>query len=284
MQRAPRAVSRRRARAGRVRSSPRSSRTRMSRRTTPSAGTASRFCKAKASRGRTAAGDDPLQRRMAGDGRRGNRARAHLCGARCGFAGARLGIETRPRNQGASLTAWELGQHGVPYTAIVDNAAGHLMQRGKSIWSSSEPTAPPSGDVANKIGTYLKAVAARDYSVPFYVAAPSSSIDWSSRMARKSPSKSALQSRSHVSGRASSGRAESVQVLPSGRGRPQLRLRRHTGPAGDRTDYRAGSLPGIPSGYLQSISRASQGRSRVAFDPWKVSSSYGGRCATAHGG
>jgi methylthioribose-1-phosphate isomerase len=88
--------------------------------------------------------------------------------------------ETRPRNQGAALTAWELGQHGVPHTVIVDNAGGHLMQRGKVdlvIVGTDRTTA--NGDVVNKIGTYLKALAARDSAIPFYVAAPSPSIDWS---------------------------------------------------------------------------------------------------------
>jgi methylthioribose-1-phosphate isomerase len=87
--------------------------------------------------------------------------------------------ETRPRNQGASLTAWELGQHGVPYTLITDNAGGHLMQRGlvdMVIVGTDRVTR--SGDVANKIGTYLKALAAHANNVPFYVAAPLSSIDW----------------------------------------------------------------------------------------------------------
>ncbi len=88
--------------------------------------------------------------------------------------------ETRPRNQGARLTAWELGQHGVPHTVIVDNAGGHLMQRGHvdMVIVGSDRTTR-TGDVANKIGTYLKALAARDTGVPFYVALPSSSIDWS---------------------------------------------------------------------------------------------------------
>jgi methylthioribose-1-phosphate isomerase len=88
--------------------------------------------------------------------------------------------ETRPRNQGASLTAWELGQHGVPHTIIVDNAGGHLMQHGRvdlCIVGTDRTTA--AGDVANKIGTYLKALAARDNDVPFYVALPSPTIDWS---------------------------------------------------------------------------------------------------------
>ncbi len=88
--------------------------------------------------------------------------------------------ETRPRNQGASLTAWELGQHGVAHTVIVDNAGGHLMQHGRvdlCIVGTDRTTA--SGDVANKIGTYLKALAAADNAVPFYVALPSPTIDWS---------------------------------------------------------------------------------------------------------
>jgi methylthioribose-1-phosphate isomerase len=88
--------------------------------------------------------------------------------------------ETRPRNQGAALTAFELGSHGVPHTIIVDNAGGHLMQRGHvdlCIVGTDRTTA--SGDVANKIGTYLKALAAKDNDVPFYVALPHSTIDWS---------------------------------------------------------------------------------------------------------
>ncbi|MGE0400963.1 MAG: S-methyl-5-thioribose-1-phosphate isomerase [Kofleriaceae bacterium] len=86
--------------------------------------------------------------------------------------------ETRPRNQGL-LTAWELAEHGVPHTVIVDNAGGHLMQRGDVdlvIVGTDRTTA--NGDVCNKIGTYLKALAARDCNIPFYVAAPSSSIDF----------------------------------------------------------------------------------------------------------
>jgi methylthioribose-1-phosphate isomerase len=87
--------------------------------------------------------------------------------------------ETRPRNQGASLTAWELGRHGVPHTVIVDNAGGHLMQHGEvdlCIVGTDRTTA--IGDVCNKIGTYLKALAAKDNGVPFYVALPSPTIDW----------------------------------------------------------------------------------------------------------
>ncbi len=87
--------------------------------------------------------------------------------------------ETRPRNQGAALTAWELGKHGVAHTVVADNAGGHLMQHGKvdlAIVGTDRVTR--AGDVANKIGTYLKALAARDNGVPFWVALPSSTIDW----------------------------------------------------------------------------------------------------------
>jgi methylthioribose-1-phosphate isomerase len=90
--------------------------------------------------------------------------------------------ETRPRNQGARLTAWELGEHGVPHTLVVDNAAGHLMQHGMvDLVIVGADRVSREGDVANKIGTYLKALAARDNDVPFYVAFPSSTIDWTMR-------------------------------------------------------------------------------------------------------
>jgi methylthioribose-1-phosphate isomerase len=87
--------------------------------------------------------------------------------------------ETRPRNQGASLTAYELGQEGVPHTVIVDNAGGHLMQHGQvdAVIVGTDRTTR-RGDVCNKIGTYLKALAAFDNNVPFYVALPASTIDW----------------------------------------------------------------------------------------------------------
>ncbi len=87
--------------------------------------------------------------------------------------------ETRPRNQGASLTAWELGKHGVPHTVIADNAGGHMMQRGDvDLVIVGTDRVTRTGDVANKIGTYLKALAARDNGIPFWVALPSSTIDW----------------------------------------------------------------------------------------------------------
>ncbi|MBV1900612.1 MAG: S-methyl-5-thioribose-1-phosphate isomerase [Kordiimonadaceae bacterium] len=87
--------------------------------------------------------------------------------------------ETRPRNQGASLTAWELENHGIPHTLIVDNAGGHLMQQGLvDLCFVGTDRTTGSGDVCNKIGTYLKALAAYDNEIPFYVCAPSPSIDW----------------------------------------------------------------------------------------------------------
>jgi methylthioribose-1-phosphate isomerase len=87
--------------------------------------------------------------------------------------------ETRPRNQGASLTAWELGQHGVPHKVIVDNAGGHLMQHGLvDLCFVGTDRTTATGDVCNKIGTYLKALAAHDCGVPFYVCLPGPTIDW----------------------------------------------------------------------------------------------------------
>lgn len=87
--------------------------------------------------------------------------------------------ETRPRNQGAKLTAWELNQHGVPHTVIADNTGGHLMQRGLvDLVITGTDRTTLTGDVCNKIGTYLKALAAKDNNVPFYAAVPSSSFDW----------------------------------------------------------------------------------------------------------
>ncbi|MEM6278422.1 MAG: S-methyl-5-thioribose-1-phosphate isomerase, partial [Verrucomicrobiota bacterium] len=90
--------------------------------------------------------------------------------------------ETRPRNQGGRLTAWELEHHGVPHTVIVDNTGGHLMQHGMvDLVITGTDRTTHTGDVANKIGTYLKALAAKDNGIPFYVALPSSTIDWETR-------------------------------------------------------------------------------------------------------
>ena len=126
--------------------------------------------------------------------------------------------ETRPRNQGAALTAWELGQHGVPHTVIADNAGGHLMQEGRvdcCIVGTDRTTA--AGDVCNKIGTYLKALAARDNGVPFYVVAPSSSIDWSIMNAGDVPIEERSEREvSHVTGRAADGACVDVALVPDG--------------------------------------------------------------------
>jgi methylthioribose-1-phosphate isomerase len=124
--------------------------------------------------------------------------------------------ETRPRNQGAALTAFELGAHGVPHTVIADNLGGHLMQRGQVdmvIVGSDRTTA--AGDVCNKVGTYLKALAARDNDVPFYAALPVSTIDWSLDEGRDIP----IEERSpneltHITGRTASGAIETVRVVP----------------------------------------------------------------------
>jgi methylthioribose-1-phosphate isomerase len=125
--------------------------------------------------------------------------------------------ETRPRNQGASLTAWELGHHGVPHTVIADNSGGHLMQHGLvdlCIVGSDRTTA--RGDVANKIGTYLKALAARDNSVPFYVALPLSTIDWTiENGVRDIPiEKRAPEELTHVSGESDDGDVRTVRITP----------------------------------------------------------------------
>jgi methylthioribose-1-phosphate isomerase len=127
--------------------------------------------------------------------------------------------ETRPRNQGASLTAWELGGHGVPHTVIVDNAGGHLMQHGMvdlCITGTDRTTA--AGDVANKIGTYLKALAAHDNQVPFYAAVPGPSIDWTiadgiAHIAIEERDPSEV---TQVTGRAADGTVVSVTVTPEG--------------------------------------------------------------------
>ena len=127
--------------------------------------------------------------------------------------------ETRPRNQGAALTAFELGAHGVPHTVIADNTGGHLMQHGLvdvCFVGSDRTTA--AGDVANKIGTYLKALAARDNGVPFYVALPSSTIDWTIEDGvRDVPiEERAAREVTHMRGRADDGRLLEVEVVAPG--------------------------------------------------------------------
>ena len=127
--------------------------------------------------------------------------------------------ETRPRNQGASLTAWELGHHGVPHTVIPDNTGGHLMQHGMVdlvIIGTDRVTA--DGDVCNKIGTYLKALAAHDNGVPFYVALPSPTIDFSVHDGiREIPiEQRGAEEVTHMTGRTADGRIETVRIVPDG--------------------------------------------------------------------
>ncbi len=128
--------------------------------------------------------------------------------------------ETRPRNQGAALTAFELGSHGVPHTVIADNLGGHLMQRGQVdmvIVGSDRTTA--AGDVCNKVGTYLKALAAYDNGVPFYAALPLSTIDWSRERGADIPIEERSPSElTHITGRTRSGAMETVRVVPEGSG------------------------------------------------------------------
>ena len=126
--------------------------------------------------------------------------------------------ETRPRNQGAHLTAWELGQEGIPHTVIVDNAGGHLMQHGQvDLCLTGTDRTARSGDVCNKIGTYLKALAARDNDVPFYVALPSTTIDWTLRdgVAEIPIEQRDASEVTHVQGRSRHG-VHSVQITPDG--------------------------------------------------------------------
>ncbi len=126
--------------------------------------------------------------------------------------------ETRPRNQGASLTAWELGQHGVPATVIVDNAGGHLMQQGEvDLCITGTDRTTRAGDVCNKIGTYLKALAADDNKVPFYVALPGPTIDWTLEDGSDIP----IEERGpeeviRMTGTTSQGNIETVTITPEG--------------------------------------------------------------------
>jgi methylthioribose-1-phosphate isomerase len=126
--------------------------------------------------------------------------------------------ETRPRNQGASLTAFELGAHGVPYTLVADNAGGHLMQRRMvdlCIVGTDRTTA--TGDVANKIGTYLKALAARDNDLPFFVALPFSTIDWTLTDASVIPIEERnAEEVTQMTGRLPDGTVATVEIAPDG--------------------------------------------------------------------
>ncbi len=126
--------------------------------------------------------------------------------------------ETRPRNQGSALTAWELGRHGVPHTVIPDNTGGHLMQRGlvdMAIVGTDRVTA--NGDVCNKIGTYLKALAAKDNGVPFYVALPSPTIDFTVADGTTIPiEQRAAEEVTTMSGLTADGRVETIRIVPEG--------------------------------------------------------------------
>lgn len=127
--------------------------------------------------------------------------------------------ETRPRNQGASLTAFELAHEGVPHTIVVDNVGGHLMQHGRvDLCIVGTDRTTRRGDVCNKIGTYLKALAAHDNGVPFYVALPSSTIDWrmSDGVAEIPIEERSPREVTHMSGVTESGSIETVRVTPDG--------------------------------------------------------------------
>jgi methylthioribose-1-phosphate isomerase len=126
--------------------------------------------------------------------------------------------ETRPRNQGSALTAWELALHGAPHTIIVDNAGGHLMQHGKvDLCIVGSDRVAANGDVCNKIGTYLKALAAHDNGVPFYAALPTSTIDWSLDDGRQIPIEERSEGEvTHVSGLSEEGVLRRVRVTPEG--------------------------------------------------------------------
>lgn len=126
--------------------------------------------------------------------------------------------ETRPRNQGASLTAWELNQHGVPHTVVADNAGGHLMQHGKvDLCIVGTDRTTRIGDVCNKIGTYLKALAAKDNGVPFYVALPGPTIDWTLEQGRDIP----IEERNpcevtEITGKDHAGKLHTVRIVSEG--------------------------------------------------------------------
>jgi methylthioribose-1-phosphate isomerase len=124
--------------------------------------------------------------------------------------------ETRPRNQGAGLTAWELGQHGIAHTVVVDNAGGHLMRQGRvDLCIVGTDRTTRCGDVANKIGTYLKALAANDNDVPFYVALPSPTIDWEIENGAEIPiERRDSREVTHIEGWSDDGRRLAVRVTP----------------------------------------------------------------------
>ena len=153
--------------------------------------------------------------------------------------------ETRPRNQGASLTAWELNKEGVPHTVIADNTGGHLMQRGvvDLVLVGTDRTTR-AGDVANKIGTYLKALAAHDNGVPFYVALPSSTIDWrgEGRRRRSRLSSASAEEVTHTQMARSMGNNRDDPHHAGGEPGGELRIRRHTAAVDQRAHHGARHL------------------------------------------
>ncbi len=177
--------------------------------------------------------------------------------------------ETRPRNQGASLTAWELGKHGVPHTVIADNTGGHLMQHGLVdlvIVGTDRVTA--NGDVCNKIGTYLKALAARDNNVPFYVALPSPTIDFTvaDGVAEIPIEQRGADEQATVTGRTADGRIETVRIVPEGS--PVANYGFDVTPArlGDRSHHRARRHRGIARRHGGGFPRARRRGRMNVFD------------------
>ncbi len=174
--------------------------------------------------------------------------------------------ETRPRNQGAALTAWELAQHGVPHTVIADNAAGHFMQHGQvDFVIVGADRAAANGDVANKIGTYLKALAAKDNGVPFYAAVPGPTIDWRLNDGGGIPiEERAAAEVTHIQGQAEDGTVTSVRLTPS--------LSNAANPAFDVTPARLitgiiterGVCPATHEGLSQLYPEAGTGSRRTA--------------------
>ena len=152
--------------------------------------------------------------------------------------------ETRPRGQGSKLTAWELGEHGVPHTIIADNTGGHLMQRGEvDLVIVGTDRTTYTGDVANKIGTYLKALAAKDNGVPFYVALPSTSFDWKLRdgLSEIPIEERGAEEVTRAEGW-SDGRQIEVNLAPLNESRGELRIRCHAATPRHRFDHRARDL------------------------------------------
>ena len=201
--------------------------------------------------------------------------------------------ETRPRNQGASLTAWELGHHGVPHTVIPDNTGGHLMQHGKvDLVIVGTDRVAANGDVCNKIGTYLKALAAHDNGVPFYVALPSPTIDFSvaDGVGQIPIEQRGAEEVTDMTGRTADGRIETVRIVPEGspvanyafdvtparlvtgliteRGVLQARSRRAVGSL-SRADRGGGGVGGHLAQAKESMPRIGASRSDcfVAFAP-----------------